>query len=211
MAATAKTAKVVGNRTTEGIIGAGAAKLNVALVALNAVVKELSNIDSVVEENTLKVVGLESTIAELEQQKKNAITQNKIEIGQQYAADEQYFIDAYLKNAGLITIKPSEVDALRKDLDNTRSSIDEQVKKEVNAQVGAIRAQYINEAKMGALEHSTKEAQNLARISQLENRAAFLEEQVTSWKGALEAERQAGVQRAQASSIGAINVTGAGK
>lgn len=209
--AVAKKPSVVGNKTTESIIGAGASKLLNAVSSLQDVVKTLSNIDTIVEENTLKVVGLETTLAELEQQKKNTIAQNRIEIAQQFASDEQAFISDYLKNAGLVTIRPSEVDALKTELANTKSGIEDQVKREVNAQVGAIRAQFTNEAKMAALEHTTKEAQNLAKISQLEDRAAFLEEQVTSWKGALEAERTAGVERAKASSVGSINVTGASK
>lgn len=72
--------KVVGTKQTEAIIGTAASKLTAAHLALAAAFSQVSNLDALLEQKTLKACQLEQDLELLAQQVKNKTEQNKIEI-----------------------------------------------------------------------------------------------------------------------------------
>jgi hypothetical protein len=95
---------------------------------------------------------------------------------------------------------------MKNDLEEATTKMDANIQKAVNAATGAMQKEHNNATALAKMEFEKKEAENTAKITQLTEQVKFLQEQVGYWKKALEDEREAGVKRAQASSIGTLNV-----
>lgn len=195
-----------GNKTTEIIVGAGAQKLVTAVAALRGVVEVIDQLPTKVQENLILVSDLEDKIGGLKQDLQNKTAQNKIEIEQAYQADCRSFVDKWLSANGMTSIETSDLNELKSDLEEATTKMNENVAKAVNAATSSMKKEHENEIKMKTMEFEKKEADNLATIKQNAEQIKFLNEQVGYWKKALEDEREAGVKRAQASSIGTLNV-----
>jgi len=203
---TTKTPKAKGNKTTEAIIGSAALKLGSAVKSLTDAFKAAEGLEQLVEEGTLKVTNLESNIAELQNKLKQDKANASFELELAYKTDEKAFADKYLVDNGLKAVAESEWNNLNSQLKNVQETFDKRVSEETHKAIGAITKDHKNEMTIKEMEYRNKEAENLAAINQLKDKVAFLEDQVESWKAALDAERQAGVERAKASAIGTLNV-----
>lgn len=195
-----------GNKTTEIIVGAAAMKLEGAVKGILAAVDEVTKLEVKAQETTLKVVDLEDKVGGLEQDLQNKIAQNKIEIKNQYETDKETFVSEYLHENNMTMVETPEFDRLSTLVRDAAQNEAAAVSKAVNAATGALKSAHESEKKVMELEYKTKEANNIAEMQQLKNQAKFMEEQVAHWKGALDDERKAGVERAKAASIGTLNV-----
>lgn len=195
-----------GNKTTEIIIGAGAAKLVTAVAALNTVVEVIGKLPQQAQENVILITDLEDKIGGLKQDLANQIAQNKIEVAQAYEADKRSFVNKWLAENNMTCLETSELNEMKNDLEEATTKMNDNIQKAVGAATGSLKKEHENELKMKTLEFEKKEADNLATIKQNGETIKFLNEQVGFWKKALEDEREAGVKRAQASSIGTLNV-----
>lgn len=195
-----------GNKTTELIIGAAAAKVEAAVKSLMNVAPEVEKLQTTIHQSTLEVVNLEDKIGGLKQDYQNKVAQNKIEIEQQFTADQKSFVDTWMKNNGMTCLPANDLNKMRTDLTEATQNVDKTVASAVNAATSAMKKDHDNATAMAKLEFEKKEADNKAAITQLTEKVKFLEEQVGYWKEALEEERKAGVERAKASSIGTLNV-----
>lgn len=198
-----KSKKVVGNKSTEVIIGAAAGKLNGALQSILGAVKEAEKIGTLIEEGTLKVANLEVQVAEVGQDLANKKAQATLELKLAFEGDKQTFVNGYLQEKSLIAVPASELAAQQQKI----AEVDAAITREVGKAVGI--ANSANQSKIRELELTQKatEAENSARIKQQEEQIVFLKSQVEMWKGALDSERNAGVERAKAGAIGSVNVT----
>lgn len=201
-----KKVKVVGNKTTEVIIGSAASKLQIASKALSDAVKEAQSINTLVEEGTLKVVNIESEISELKTKFNQEKSKLEFDLDLAYKTKETELVSSFLSRQGLVSIKSSDLQAIKVELDSKTKEFDTKV----NAEIGKTRAILVkdheNDTKILKLEHQNKESANTARITQLEEQNKFLLEQVESWKKSLDSERTAGIERSKANAIGTLNL-----
>lgn len=199
---------LIGNKSTEIIVGAAAAKLSTAVKGLSSVVEEIGKLDQRVLDSTLQVTNLEDKIGGLEQDLKNKTAQNKIELQNQYDTDRKAFVDKWLSENGFICTTQENLDELEEKLEAATTKMEDTIKKEVSAATGAMASKHNSELKILGLEHEKKEAANLAEIAQLKNQNAFLATQVDNWKLMLDKQVAAETSRAQYGAVHTINVGG---
>lgn len=195
-----------GNKTTEVIIGAASSRMEAAVKSLLAVAPEVEKLQKTISQSTLEVVNLEDTIGALKQDLVNKTSQNKIELEQAYNADQKSFADKYLNQNRLVAVAENDLTGLRNDLEEALNKRDEAVSKAVNAATSSMKKDHDAADALAKMTFEKKEAENAAKITQLEAQVKFLGEQVGYWKLALEAEQKAGIERAKAASIGTLNV-----
>lgn len=199
-----KTVAPKGTKTSEVILGTAVGKLNAGMKALSDMMGGIDKLEERVNENILIISDQEDKIAAKALELKNAVAQNKIELQQAYETNKAEFAMQWMKDNGYALISVEELNGLKADLASATSDTEATIKKEVSAAAGAITAKYNSEKREQELQFLAKEAQNVAALSQKDEKIKFLEEQVVSWRNALDKERDASVQRAQA---GAINQT----
>ncbi len=202
-----KKATTTGTTKTEIFIGSAQAKLSAAVAAAKTSIEELGKLDASLEEKVLQHQNVEAQILEAKQNLDNALAQNKVTIELDFKANQSQFVKGVLEAQGLTTIEATELAALNAKLAQLKTDFDTEVRSAIGKERGMMEASYKAQERTLQLEYSTKEAQNLARITSLEERITFLSQQCADWQKALDAERSAGVQRAQASAIGSVNVT----
>ena len=195
-----------GNKTTEIIIGAGAAKIEAAVKSLLQVAPEVEKLQETINKSTLEVVNLEDKIGGLEQDLKNKVAQNKIDLQQAYDADQKAFADKYLAANNMEAVSSDKLETLESALEEATTKVSQTVTAAVNAATSSMKKDHDNADALAKMTFEKKEAENTAKITQLESQVKFLNEQVGYWKQALEDERKAGVERAKAASIGTLNV-----
>lgn len=198
-------AKVVpapkGTQKSEAIIGAAVVKLGTGLKAFSEMVGEIDKLEERVQDNLLIISDQETKIAEQAQLLKNNIAQNKIDLDQAYQRDKATFVTEWLQENRKVAIDQDELEELRDELSEAETATAAEVKKEVGAITGILSSKFNAEKRELELTFKAQEAENVAKLAQANEKIKFLEEQVASWRGALDKEREASVQRAQASSI----------
>lgn len=204
--------KTVGNKTTEVIVGSAAAKLNSAYKSLKDALTEADKLEDKVQESTLKLTDLEQKISETALELNNRIAQNKVELELAYKADKRVLAEQYLSENSLISVSKEEYDNLETKYSNLRADFDKELNAAVGKQKGILNSDYDNKVKMNELEYKAKEAGNMAALQQKDTEINSLKEQIRSLEKMIEANRNAEVERAKASSIGTLNVgTGNGR
>lgn len=201
-----KKVAIVGNKTTELIIGNAAMKLSQATKSIEDALKTVTNINSIVEEGTLKVTNLETQIADLELKFKQDKSTKAFELDLEFKKNQEKYVVDYLANKRMLAVSQEEVDKTNQELTKLRGDFSKEVATEVHKATGSMASKHSSEIQILGLEHRNKEAENIATIKQLQEQNKFLTEQVVSWKTALDSERTAGVERAKAASIGTMNV-----
>ena len=126
-----KTAKPVGNKSTELILGSASQKLNTGIKSLQEVVGQLTNMDALIEEKTLKLSNMDNEIADLSVRKQQEIEQQKFEIELAYKQNSRTFVDDFLMKNGLEVISRDEILDLRKAIAERDQTIKAEVAKEV--------------------------------------------------------------------------------
>lgn len=197
-----------GNKTTEIVIGSGAAKLQSAVNSLLGVVEVINQLPAKAQENLLLVSDLEDKIGGLKTDLANNIAQNKIELQQAYDRDTQTFVDQFLKENALVTISSEEVRNLRENVQNAAAHLETAVKAAEARATGIEKSNSANELKIQKLEHEKKEAANQAEIAQLKQQNAFLETQMKNLQTMMETQMKNETERAKYGQISTLNVGG---
>ena len=209
-----KKVAVVGNRTTELIIGSAANKFVSATTSFESMMdsynKMKEEFDQTISDRTLQVVTLESKIEGLKQDLENKTTQNKIELQNQFNADKESFVRSWLQQNGYTMIFTNELSTLRKDLADTKADVENQIKKAVTNNTELLTNAHNNEISTLKLTHEKEQADNKAKISLMDEKNKFLAEQVEAWKTAADEARKASVEIAKAGSV-TQNFSGNGK
>lgn len=190
-----------GTQRSEVILGSASVKIGASIKALTEMFGEVGKLDSQIEENVLIITDQESKIAELSITLKNNIAQNKIELAQAYSSDKEAFVTQWLKDNSKVALDESELDELREALSNAEKVKENEIQKAVHAATGAITRNFEASKKEYELTFKAQEAENKAALGTKDEKIKFLEEQVASWKKALENEQEAGIKRAQAGAI----------
>lgn len=200
------TAPKKGTKATEVVVGTAAVKLNQAVKNLQEAMASAGNLEETITGHVLKAEELEGRISDLQNTYENNKKQMAFDMDLEYKSNQKAFAEKYLSTTGLTAVPTEDWQGVNAELNNIKTEFNNKV----NSEVGKVRGQLENSFKQDKqileLNFQAKEADNNAKITQKDQQIAFLTDQVNNWKSALDAERQAGIQRAQASSIGTLNV-----
>lgn len=201
----AEKSKVQTPAQREIVIGAGAKALQVAgqtltllLADLNETVNELG---LKIDERAAGLAGLEDLFRERERQSQINMNLNLQEKGLA-AANE------LLGKQNKVSIDQNELNALREENKRLQANYKDDLTKATTAITNELSTKWENERKLLIATHEKDEADNKAKITAQGTQINMLENQVKMLAEQLNAEREAGVKRAQAGAIGAINVGG---
>jgi hypothetical protein len=200
-----------GTAKTEAIIGTGISKLTQGVKAITEAATAINGLSEVAEGLSASIADKQNQIALLNVEYEEKLRQSKVDLELSTKANVKAFVDNYLATNGLTSIEKTAVDGYEKQITDLKAEQDAAIKKEVAIVSNSMKRSHDAELALTQAQFNTKEATNNATIVQLNEKVKFLEGQVNNWKTALDNERDAGVKRAQASAIGAVNVTGPGR
>jgi hypothetical protein len=197
--------------TTEVVLGKAAQQIAKAVSELNAATESVNQLASKTEDLTLQVANKEEAIAALEVEYNERKRQSEVDLELTMRSSAEKLVNEHLTSNGYVSISANELKSLRSELEQTKSTTEAQIKKEVATVASTLKSQYENEIKLIQSENKAISAENAAKIGTLATQNKFLEDQVTKLYLQLDAERAAGIERAKAGSVGSINVAPAGK
>lgn len=200
-----------GSASTEYVLGQAAQHITKAVSELNTAVETVRTLTSQSEDLTLQVASKEAQIAELDVQYAEKARQAEVEFELNMKANAERVVLGYLNTNGKVAVTNAEWNSLQKEFGDYKANAEAEAKKAVAVATNALKTQYENDIKLLNSENKAIAAENASKIGVLAEKNKFLEDQVTKLYSQLDAERSASIERARASSVGSINVTGAGK
>lgn len=199
----------VGNKQTEVIIGSAASKLTAAVKSLEDAFGSVKGIDDAIESKTLTLVNLEAKIEGLESEYSKAKQEQDFALQMDFKTNSQKKVEEILRENGLVSVSADEYNDLKNSLAKLKAEYATEMSKEISKAKAIAESNAEITIKQAELTQQAKEAENKAQLIAKDAQIKSLYEQVENWKEALAEERKAGVQRAQAGSIGSVNVTSA--
>jgi hypothetical protein len=196
---------------TEVILGKSALKLETGLVAVLAAVTELKQLQETSGDLTLKIAQQEADLEGLKASFNEQLRTGQVELANALKEDAKALVREVLAENGLEAVDSEELKALKKAYDTLKSEFNAQVSKDVAAAVRAATANFDADKKLYIAEQSSKEADNKAKVSNLEDKVLFLTEQNDALLGQLKEAGDNAVKIAQAGSIQTINLGAEGK
>jgi len=197
--------------STEIVLGQAAQQITKAVAELNSATSSINQLTDKAEELTLLVANKEDAIKALEVEFTEKERQLKVDLDLSFKANTERVVNEYLGSVNQVSISSTELKTLRADLEDAKTNVEAQIKREIGSVASTLKTQYENEIKLIHSENKAIAAENAAKIGTLATQNKFLEEQVTKLYLQLDAERAAGIERAKAGSVGSINVSGQGK
>lgn len=207
-ATTAKTASK-GTKSTEVIVGAAATALNRAVSSLADANSVAAKLEQVITEGVLKASNLEDQINDLQTTYKQKKAEMEFQLDLDFKTNREAFAKAFLAERDLAAIPNKELGGLKEELEVIKKDFSTKVAQEVGKVKGQLESDFKAQNQITSLTFQAKEAENVAKLNQKDEQIKSLTDQVTNWKDALSAERQAGIERAKAGAIGSINLGGA--
>jgi predicted RNase H-like nuclease (RuvC/YqgF family) len=192
--------------STEIVLGQAAQQISKAVNELNAATETVNKLATQAEDLTLQVANKEAQISELEVQFAEKTRQAEVEFSLNVKANAQRVVNEILRDNGMESISSAELKALRQELADTKAGAETETKKQVAIVSSSLKAQFDNDLRFIQSENKAIAAENASKIGVLAEKNKFLEEQVTKLYLQLDAERNAGIERAKAGSIGNITV-----
>ncbi len=202
--------KPKGTSKTETIIGAAANKYTAVTKGLKDAVAEALKMTDLMDGYALQIADQEEKLANLKQEFENRRTQNKIDLDLAYKADQATLAEAYLNNNGLVAVKRDEYSDLQQEVADLKQNFADKVRSEVGREKAIAESRLDNEKKLFEAQYQAKEAQNLAKIQNLESQLAFANKASENWEKQLNAERQASIERSKNQSA-TVNVASPSK
>lgn len=201
-----KGTKTAGSKATEVIVGMAATKLGKAVAEITLAAKSIEDFEKAITEKTLKLSNLEESLKNAQENLKNTQAQNELDLKLSYKADRKKFVDEYLIENGLEAVPSNELLKLNDQLNSATKDRDTAIAKAVASATNELRREYDSKAAIELAENNAKQAELTAQLAQSSSQIKFMEQQVDSWKQALDAERAAGVERQKANAIGTLNL-----
>ena len=192
--------------STEVVLGAAAQQIAKAVTELGAATATITKLSSQADDLTLQVANKEDAIAALEVEYKERERQLGVDLDLSIKSNTERVVTEYLGSVNKTSISVAELNGLRQELAETKANADAQTKKEVATAVNSVKAQYENDIKLLHSENKAVAAENASKIGVLAEKNKFLEEQTVRLYAQLDAERNAGIERAKAGAVGAINI-----
>lgn len=200
-----KTAKPVGNKSTEMILGSASQKLNTGLKSLQEVVGQLASMDALIEEKTLKLSNMDNEIADLNVRKQQEIENDKFEIELAYKQNSRDFVNQFLTANQLELISRDELSDLKRAIAERDQTIKAEVAKEVAIRTKQMEADF----KIKELQLENTQATVKADLDQKNQQIRYLEDNIKRLSDEITAQRELTKNIAEAGKVGSINVGGA--
>jgi hypothetical protein len=201
-----KTTTKKASASTEIVLGQAAQQISKAVNELNAATETVNKLATQSEELTLQVANKEAQISELDVQYAEKARQSEVDFNLSMKANQDRVVNDVLRSNGMESISSAELKALRQELADTKAGAEAETKKQVAIVSSTLKAQFDNDLRFIQSENKAIAAENASKIGVLAEKNKFLEEQVTKLYTQLDSERQAGIERAKAGSIGNITV-----
>ena len=192
--------------STAIVLGQAAQQISKAVNELNAATETVNKLATQAEELTLQVANKEAQISELDVQYAEKARQSEVDFNLSMKANQDRVVNDVLRSNGMESISSAELKALRQELADTKAGAEAETKKQVAIVSSTLKAQFDNDLRFIQSENKAIAAENASKIGVLAEKNKFLEEQVTKLYTQLDSERQAGIERAKAGSIGNITV-----
>jgi hypothetical protein len=198
--------KPVGSAKTELIIGSAVAGLNNALKAFTSATSTIDKFQEQVDQLTLIHTELETKIENLEQEKKNKIAQNNLDLKIAYDTDRAKFAADYATSMRSTIVETSVFEQMKSKIIKLESEFKAEVDNAIKGIQAAAEAKALADMNLYKAERSAEEAETKAELKSLQARLDAATKEIESWKKALEDERSASVERAKAGAINTLNV-----
>jgi hypothetical protein len=210
MADKVEVVKKKGTPKTEAIVGAGVAKLEKLIQDATKIGSQFGELVKLSEEQSLKIAEAEQRLIDINTQAIELRRKQSVENEIAYQENKGEFVRQYLASKNLVPVSQQEYNDLTNEVTRLKADQVKEISKAEAIIGNTLKRNYEQDLKLKEQEYIAKEATNTATINQLKEKVTFLEGQVINWKQQLDAERTASVERAKASSVGAINLS-AGK
>tara|TARA_R110000782_G_scaffold15939_4_gene46114 strand:- start:361 stop:993 length:633 start_codon:yes stop_codon:yes gene_type:complete len=204
MAVKATTKKATAS--TELVLGQAAQQITKAVNELVSATTTIGKLATQAEELTLLVANKEEAIASLDVTFAEKERQLNVDLDLSFKSNTERVVNNYLSATGKVSISSIELDSLREELHGTKVNADAEIKRQVGSAVGIVKAQFENDMKLMHSENKASAAENASKIGVLAEKNKFLEDQTVRLYDQLNQERQAGIERAKAGSVGSINI-----
>lgn len=213
MSETTKTSKATTTKkrtqTSEIILGASAKALSAGISKLAEATEALQAMANTAEELETKIAANEERIQELDTEYKEKKRQNQVTLELETKADAAAFVKAHVAESEQTLVNRAEYDQLKKETAELKASFDAELSKRVAIATSGLNKEQANALNLRDSEFRAKEAENAATIKSQMTTIAALTADVAAWKKAADDQREASIKMAQASAIGAVNVTSA--
>jgi hypothetical protein len=192
--------------STELVLGQAAQQITKAVNELVSATTTIGKLATQAEELTLLVANKEEAIASLDVTFAEKERQLNVDLDLSFKSNTERVVNNYLNATGKVSISSIELDSLRDELHGTKVNADAEIKRQVGSAVGIVKAQFENDMKLMHSENKASAAENASKIGVLAEKNKFLEDQTVRLYDQLNQERQAGIERAKAGSVGSINI-----
>ncbi len=207
---TAKATKK-GTSNTELIIGSAVGELKKVIANVETATEKIADLAAEAEKQQGIIAQREDQIKELDVTFAETKRQKEVQMAVELKENEKKTVDGILEKQSLVAVDKASYAKFTSDLETIKADASKDAQKEIHAATGSMKKQHENEIALMKAGFEKDQASTTAQLAQTAEQIKFLQEQVNMWKGALDAERSAGVERAKASSIGTVSITGAGK
>lgn len=191
---------------TEGILGAAAAQLQSSVSTLNAGIEKIAELVQTSEGLAIKIAAQEDKLSELDLALKNRVAQHSVEFDLKVKEDESALVQKVLGSQHLVAVPKAELEAMQQELKDYASTLDKKVAERVGAATGAIAKDFKHKEELLTIQHQANTAEKDGKIASLTSEVTVLRDQLKISQDQLSSEREAGIKRAQAGSIGTINL-----
>lgn len=196
----------VGTPKTEAIIGSAAVKLNAGVENLKKVFEQVDKLPGIIQELSLKVADYEDKITSLDQQYTNTRAQKEFELKLAFEASKEAYVNSYLSQNGLVKLDSTKYTGTLTELQGLKSEFHAKLTSEVTSAKLSLTKDFENSLALEKAKFNVQEAENKAKINELQARLEMAMETAEGYKAQLNAERSASVERSKASAVGTISV-----
>jgi hypothetical protein len=200
-----------GTKTTEQILGTAANKLAASVKSYESFLATIQSMPQTIDNYTLQIANLEEKITTLNTEYKERKRQFDVQLELEKKANINDIVVNHLQSLSQMAVEISEWNKVKEELTKLKTNFETELSKEVGKAVGYAKSNLENEKKLMEAMFKAQEAENKSTITSLTAQLAAAMRDADQWKAQLNSERDASIKRAQASSVGAINVTAPGK
>lgn len=213
---TAKSGKVEkpkkkGTPATEIIIGSAANVLRKAVENIKSAVEDVDDLVEKAEEQQGIIAQREERIAELDVQFREKKRQKEVELEVELRESKRATVNSILEEQDLVAIDKVEHAKLTGDIQQIKVEAQNDANRSTAIATSNMKKEHDNSMALQKANFERDQAETKAKLDNANSQIEFLRDQCKKWEEALNAERQASVERSKANAIGTITVGNTGK
>lgn len=200
-----------GTAKTETIIGTAATKLNVALKSVIEATAKMAQLTEVSDTLTSQIADKEGKLAALDVQFAEKQRAFEVQLKLDMQDNTASVVTTYLASTGKVAVDKGTYDELQAEMKLLLADNKSEIDKAVAVATNSMKSRHESDMALKEAQFKMQEASNTAKIQSLQEQIVALTKDRDMWKASLDAEREAGIKRAQAGAIGSVNVGTNGK